>query len=327
MNPGIIEALDRRKGNIILYPTEACNFRCVYCYEEHAPKAMPVGVIEAIKKLIRRRMEDLDALTIGWFGGEPLLAIRAIDEISSFILAERKAFPGLAYKAHMSTNGYLLSREMFVHLCELGVSHFQVSLDGDADEHDKTRILGNGGGTFDRIWNNLVAISETDVGSAQILLRVHVLPSNTGSLPRLIEKINSAFGRDPRFKVFLKLICDLGECAMGKDNMFVEKDYEKISKPYYDMLAAEEMGYKVSEDAICYASMANSFAIRADGTIEKCTVALGEHRNLVGKLNEDGTVEMDNEKMYPWIQGLISQDDRWLKCPWSMMSRTAAPSR
>src|ERR1044071_7965793 len=59
---------------LILLPTEQCNFRCMYCYEDFSGGRMSPGVSEGVKRLIDRRLDGLRSLTVSWFGGEPLLA-------------------------------------------------------------------------------------------------------------------------------------------------------------------------------------------------------------------------------------------------------------
>jgi uncharacterized protein len=54
--------------NLMLMPTEACNFRCVYCYETFENKKMSKGVVGGIKALIDRRGSELSELRISWFG-------------------------------------------------------------------------------------------------------------------------------------------------------------------------------------------------------------------------------------------------------------------
>ena len=45
--------------HLILLPTERCNFRCAYCYEDFAIGRMRPETVLAIKRLIDRRLEDL----------------------------------------------------------------------------------------------------------------------------------------------------------------------------------------------------------------------------------------------------------------------------
>ena len=53
----------------------------------------------------------------------------------------------------------------------------------------------------------------------------------------------------------------------------------------------------------------------ADGRLNKCTVALRDEKNQVGRLHEDGTVSIDGEKMLFWMRGLFSGDAFERKCP------------
>jgi uncharacterized protein len=69
------------------------------------------------------------------------------------------------------------------------------------------------------------------------------------------------------------------------------------------------------EDSICYAARANSFVIRANGRLNKCTVSLEHPNNQVGHIRENGTVEVDAQKMVMWMRGLRSGDEAELKCP------------
>src|SRR5690242_21908734 len=67
--------------NLIILPTEACNFRCTYCYETFENKKMSRSVVTGAKSLISARAGDVDAFDIGWFGGEPLPAKDVLTDI------------------------------------------------------------------------------------------------------------------------------------------------------------------------------------------------------------------------------------------------------
>ena len=55
--------------HLMLLPTEACNFRCRYCYEDHAPERMSPELVGAVKAFLSRRATDLRWLYVSWFGG------------------------------------------------------------------------------------------------------------------------------------------------------------------------------------------------------------------------------------------------------------------
>jgi uncharacterized protein len=99
--------------NLIILPTEACNFRCTYCYETFENRKMPRPVVTGIKSLIDRRGTDLDELEISWFGGEPLLALDVITEISKHALHVAKT-EGFTFRSGMTTNGYFLDQDRHI---------------------------------------------------------------------------------------------------------------------------------------------------------------------------------------------------------------------
>jgi uncharacterized protein len=75
-------------------------------------------------------------------------------------------------------------------------------------------------------------------------------------------------------------------------------------------LPTGESGY-----AVCYAARTNSFVIRSDGRIAKCTVAFEDDKNVIGHLLQSGELKIDPERHMPWVRGLISGDDAALQCP------------
>src|SRR5262245_26459110 len=77
----IVRSVIDTELHLILLPTEACNFRCVYCYESFAYGRMEPWVVQGVKNLLSNRVANLDQLKISWFGGEPLLALDIIESI------------------------------------------------------------------------------------------------------------------------------------------------------------------------------------------------------------------------------------------------------
>ncbi|HVR98040.1 MAG TPA: radical SAM protein, partial [Thermoanaerobaculia bacterium] len=89
--------VDPRALELIILPTEKCNFRCTYCYEDFAVGRMKPVIVESVKELIRRRAGDLDTLCLSWFGGEPLLARDIVLDVSTFAAELARGYPGLSY--------------------------------------------------------------------------------------------------------------------------------------------------------------------------------------------------------------------------------------
>ena len=145
--------------HLVVMPTEACNFRCTYCYQTFPRGKMKQEIREGLKSFISRKAASLQTLNISWFGGEPLLALDVIVELSESILADVQKH-GLTYTAEISTNGYLLTEQNFRSLLSCNVRRFMITLDGMAEIHDSRRFLASGEKTFNLIIENLKAIKK-----------------------------------------------------------------------------------------------------------------------------------------------------------------------
>ena len=72
--------------HLIILPTEQSNFRCKYCYEDFKIGNMSKEKQDAIILFLRKNIKNYTAISLDWFGGEPLLAMDAIEYISKHAL-------------------------------------------------------------------------------------------------------------------------------------------------------------------------------------------------------------------------------------------------
>jgi uncharacterized protein len=307
---------------LIILPTEQCNFRCKYCYEDFKLTKIKREVVEGIKNLLTIRGPELVRLRIQWFGGEPLLCFDIIEELMEFVDRDMPHPTDFTLDSIMTTNGYLLDPAKLATLTNLGVKTFQISFDGDEDEHDKLRVSAAGGSTFAKIWNNLVQASKTDLDFS-VMIRVHLNQNNYSSVSKFLERIASDLGADPRFTVFLRGLSRLGGPNDSSLPVLDDKELEYsvsklVDKAHSLGLSAVTIDSYFGEAdlAVCYASRFNSFVIRSDGRIGKCTVALYDEKNFVGRLRANGKIELDKEKILWWGRGNFSKDPLELTCPY-----------
>lgn len=304
--------------NLIILPTESCNFRCTYCYEDFAVGRMKKETILGIKALLENRCSDLNYLHISWFGGEPLVAKDIVYEISEHATELAYQYPNLLYKANMTTNGYFLDIDTITTLANAGVRQFQISLDGSREIHNKSRIRANGKGTFDQIWTNLLAIRDSSL-PVSITLRVHFTVDNFQLLDPLINDLKKEFVPDSRFSVFFKAIERLGGSNDASIKKFSEIDKETAIKSLQTKLFGDNIessqNVSLGDDYICYASKPNSLVIRSNGDVGKCTVALYDERNKIATLQPDGNLNVIPGRLAPWIRGIKNLDPAALACP------------
>jgi uncharacterized protein len=134
-----------------------CNLACSYCFEGNRKGKYYMSVdtaaalVEfAIKNCIGRGKD----LTVDFYGGEPLLSLDLIRDISRRLkqAAENK---GVGYSSNIITNGTLFTGMVAKELAELGLKSAKITLDGPRENHDVWRPFVSGKGSFDVIMKNL----------------------------------------------------------------------------------------------------------------------------------------------------------------------------
>ena len=178
--------------------TRACNFACPYCFQESDAARMPEEVQRSLVSFVESRLATgrHDALSVDWFGGEPLLETQTIERMSQQLLelAERYDVP---YRAMVHTNGYLLDEQTVRLLERCRVRNVLVTIDGDRAAHDANRHLRGGGPSYDRIVANLYAL-RTDM---HVIVRCNLHEGNVDSLTKLkslVEDIARSSGTQMR---------------------------------------------------------------------------------------------------------------------------------
>ncbi len=304
---------------LIILPTEQCNFRCRYCYETFAVDEMPLNIQDGLIRYVQKNISRHTALRVGWFGGEPLEAPDVIDRLSQkFIeICTRSHKP---YAASMTTNGYYLTPVMVERMYPNKVRQFTITLDGPRESHDKLRVRSDGHPTFDTIIKNLKDIRDaTPRRRVQILVRTNVSREVYENLDRHLSLLAAEFGHDRRFSFFFRATEDWGGAAVKSitEKLLRPKDYRRV----YDLLINSDapLDYQMYIDdlthpSICYAGQRNSYVIGGDGCIYKCTVYLDHSSNLIGQVTEDGAFEIDDSKHSRWISSFAAEQSKCSRC-------------
>lgn len=299
---------------LTIMPTEQCDFRCTYCYEEFKLKEMSSDTVKAVKSLITKRVPDISYLNISWFGGEPLVAYKQVVDVMEHANSSKLELnPNLSLTSEMTTNGYKLTEDKLRKLVKLGVKQYQISFDGDKDEHDKLRVKRDGKPTFDVIWKNVTNAKLIDMDFI-MLLRLHVNSDNEPSSTRFLDRVKSEIGKDSRYTLYIRKLSRLG----GKNDTSLPILAEDSKSVERLIDTAHKLGLKtmdIGREYVCYAAKPNAYVIRSDGSLSKCTVNLYDGHNKVGRLLRDGSLEVEKDKVLLWSRGIFSGDKEELGCP------------
>lgn len=156
--------LDTGLNYLILQVTQNCNLRCDYCVysgkyntRTHSNKKMNFDLAKKGIDYLLSHSRDAWDISIGFYGGEPLLEIDLIKECVKYVESME-----LGKEVHysMTTNATLLNNENVDFLVQHDFN-ILVSLDGPKEIHDINRRFAiSGKGSFDVLKNNLSHIKE-----------------------------------------------------------------------------------------------------------------------------------------------------------------------
>lgn len=276
---------------LTIAPTSDCNFRCIYCYEKNSlrKKEMTLEVEEAIIKFIENTTDTIRNMNISWYGGEPLMRFDIIERLSERIikLCNEK---NIDYSASIVTNGYFLNREILKKFEKYKITSVQITLDGPKEIHDKRRILVNGKGTFDRIFQNLITYKED---LPLISLRINVDQTNKDSINSIFDMLKENDLLD-KVTPYLGHVKSSNGCYV-EDKCISTCEYSSLT---YDFQEYTNRGvrtfYPISRTNSCGADSLYSFVIDADGGLYKCWDDIGIKNKSVGNILDNKFINMVN---------------------------------
>ncbi len=295
--------------------TYACNFRCVYCFEEAVKDDVFLNqeTSDSIIQWLIKRAEarQYQRVFLVYYGGEPLLNVRPIYDISWHLMQwaqEKKREFGFA----IITNGSLINPDLIDKFLTVGLKQIRITIDGDKDAHNQKRPLAGGAPTFDLIVENIKSIIDrVSVGVVGNFDR-----ENFPSIPRLLDYLDQ---QGLLYKLssidFVPLsprlgpkdnpgAIELSECLsyIGKDGLFnevlaIKKELLRRKIDIKTGLAINACSLVMPDSAV---------TIDPEGVIYNCNALLGYPEFSIGKVSE--------EEFSPRQKEFLNID-AWDKCP------------
>jgi uncharacterized protein len=268
---------------LVIAPTMACNMACSYCYEENKQGRMSPSTIESIIQFVEKRAGGLKSLTVSWYGGEPLLAMDIIEDLTETFLDICEEH-GIDYSASMISNGYLLNKENADRLKDLKVRTVQVTLDGPSHVHNRKRPLKNGKESFATILENIAYASTV----TNVSIRVNIDKSFTGEMiTDLLEELKPV-GIEQRVGInFGKIEPATSACTSISENCYDTGDFSRVEQSYYRLLF--DHGFLVGKlpmpmAVVCMSQVVNSFLIDHEGYLYRCFNFVGDREKAMGNI-------------------------------------------
>ena len=276
---------DARQISFIV--TQNCNLRCKYCYmvNKNDDNKMTLQVAKDAIDYFLDNQEELfgdDCVILDFIGGEPLMEIDLIDEITDYFKLEtyrRHSSWFGRYRISISTNGLLYSHpkvQRYIMKNKDNIS-IGISIDGTKDKHDMQRVYPDGRGSYEDVEKNVKlwlkqypdASTKVTIGHDDLKyvkdsivhlwnLGIKFVPANT-----VFENVWED-GDDKIFELQLKELADY-----IIDN--------KLWNKYSTTLFGENIGFKQIEEEMNknFCGTGRAYAVDSNGNLYPCVRYVG----------------------------------------------------
>ena len=245
-----------------ILPTTGCNARCFYCFEQGTkPVTMTSETASRVVRYIVAHRGD-EKVTLHWFGGEPLVNVKVIDQICTELSQQ-----GVPFHSTLVSNGYLIDADMVQRAKELWKMQWvQITLDGTAQTYNRVKdYVYRGVNAFERVLENIGLLTAADI---DVRIRLNVDKHNIGEMAELIELLHQRFGAEEHLSV-------------SSSGLYGERAPEEKAELFAQLLQLEQQIArfrfnhirKLSKDVRpnhCMADNDGSVVIAPDGHLSKC---------------------------------------------------------
>ncbi len=271
--------------------TQDCNLACHYCYIRKRKSTINLNTAQKAVDYIFRNSTVNEALDIGFFGGEPLLEIKLLKEITGMI-EHHPEFPNRKIEIQVTTNGTIFSRDIadFLNDHHIGMG---ISCDGIPSIQDTYRRYADGKPSSGIVEKNIIKAIHYVPG---VMVNAVFTPTTLPSLP---ESIQYLYGLGFR-RIFVNP--DYSAKWSMSDVDTLHKAYNEITSIYYhwhemndpafiSMIDGKIMvilneGYSINER--CHMGK-KEFAIAPNGNIFPCERLVGDgsrNEHCIGNIEE-----------------------------------------
>lgn len=315
-------------GGLMLLMSYNCNLACKYCYQqEHRPhKSKAVMTPEFIEDIFENHMAailpgiDLKNVDLSFYGGEPFLPANGPVIRKALGYAQRH---GMASRA-ISNSTQVDSMADIFGSGPGKVNTVQVSLDGDRELHDNSRIPASGEKTFDKIVENIALLLKQ---GTHVSIRLNLDRRTMKSIPALMAELkrkgilgapNASIYASPLHDNVAEVdttdFMDAGELSSKVFALGIDMEHP-ISLRANDMsyLFKLEKGLGLTQTSFCMQTTQNTLVIDPFGDLYACFEEAGYPEYRVGHVSKDGVEFFPLRETYK--KRHVANMEECVKCP------------
>lgn len=261
--------------------TKECNMRCKYCYQENKPISSEHMSIETMKNtidLLNNSFTKDKRLVL--FGGEPTMNRKAVEYAINYFIKNNIQ----DIRLEIDTN-ILHIDEHLIGLYKKAANNIKfalgVSLDGNKELNDFSRVDIFGKGTFDRIYNNIIKVRKE---IPNLFISVHTVVSKNIINNGLYETLKFLLEHEEK-GIFNNLSVGLVTRDTTEEPL-TEKECEMLVNTYYKLIDEGIDKEKVNN----IMSFSNPEIVTSENDDEGCGSCYAGHDSLAVMPNGDTTV-------------------------------------
>ncbi|MCS7204379.1 MAG: radical SAM protein [Leptospiraceae bacterium] len=323
-----LEEYENTPVQIIFSTTYACNFSCVYCFQEsykENSKIITPEVTNAFFQYISIQFANEKIKPyITLFGGEPLLGGERYKKNLLYFLEKAKEYD---YEITIVTNGYeLVNYVLDFKRIGVRIREIQVSIDGSPEQHNKRRPTASGKPTFERV---ALGVSEALKSGYRVNLRMIVDKENLPTLVKLAEYAEEAGWlnySDSFFETTIGRNYELHTCQpkaslynrveLWKDFIDLAEKYpimKKFHKPHFHGIRylAENGTLPMPIFDGCPAGK-KEWAFDLYGNIYGCTASVGVEKYKLGNIFENTKLVKDSVRLQSYSPEAIDAEVKFI---------------
>lgn len=267
-----------------IYVTNKCNLDCEYCYvtEQRGTEDFKAELVSDLITFIKNalKLNQSERLILDFFGGEPLLNKRLIQELID--IARKEISVKQSYI--MTTNGMLLTPDNVDFILSNNIVT-SVSIDGDKETHDKYRKTKNGLPSWESIIKN-IKYSLKFISSISARMTF-----NSDTVQNLYENVKylATIG----FKE-IKPIPDFFDIHWNEEKFeILKKQYKEIENYINNSndISIAFLHKKLIKQSDCGGGT-DSFSIDVNGNVYPCNYVVGEVKFCLGNVSDHSNFKL-----------------------------------
>ena len=242
--------------------TTGCNARCFYCFEKGTKSvSMTAETASKVVHYIVAHRGD-EEVSLKWFGGEPLVNAKVIDQICTELREQ-----GVPFRSIMTSNGYLFDADKVQRAKDLWqLRRVQITLDGTEQTYNRVKAyVYQGVNAFERVLQNIGMLTAAGI---RVNIRLNVDKYNIKEMATLVELLHQRFGTNEHLTVYSHVV--YGERS-PEDNAELFAQRMQLEQQIAQCGYKRKQGLpKAIKTHYCGADDDRSVLIAPDGHLGKC---------------------------------------------------------